>query len=416
MTAMGVQLQPFGSGLEPYGSWNFGSRQLRKARAELEAALLEPATISNLSDRLLEISKAGITGCRSLRTPRIVTLGPLERRPDVPKPTEVCWRLLPVTFHPSLVFARPRSAEKTRFTFSAPPTPAPPSQPCLKRRRPDTDVDGPNTSELACKKRRLRRELVTSRLSQPFSLPATHVLNREAAATGDTRFARLAAIMSARRMQGAAGLAVKVPRQPHPSTFLRRAAALNSLRARVCAAAGERAAMPISDLSAKAAALGQSHGSTAARFLVDLIQPLRTAAASTVSRPSPPAPTPSPRSTGHDDAAACSPAPTATCLRITSPKMRPLRSPELRAARPFIELEDIDDLLVDDDSMAFPTSELESRYEDDLDDDDGSGVYTDFSVIFGGGGPPGEGDDDSRSSGSSGDMFEDYLDDLDGFS
>ncbi|KAL1837311.1 hypothetical protein VTJ49DRAFT_4033 [Mycothermus thermophilus] len=413
MTAMGVQLQPFGPGLEPYGSWNFGGAQLRKTRAELEAALLEPAAISDLSDRLLEISKAGITGCRSLRTPKGATVGPLERPPAVPKPTEVCWRLLPATFHPSLVFVRLRSADKTKFTFSAPSTATPQSRSCLKRRRPDTDVDGPNTSAVACKKRRLRRELVTSRLSQPFSLPATHVLNREVAATGDTRFAKLAAIMSARRLQGAAGLAVKVQRQPHPSTFLRRAAALNSLRARVCAAAGERANMPISDLSAKAAALRQSHGSTAARFLVDLIQPLRTTA-SPAARPSNSSvPMPPPGNTAQG-ATAGSTAPTTTSLRIPSPKLRPMRSPELRAARPFIELEDIDDLSVDEDSMAFPTSELESRYEDDLDDedDDGSGVYTDFSVIFGGGGAPGDADDDSGSSGSSGDMFEDYLDDF----
>ncbi len=62
------------------------------------------------------------------------------------------------------------------------------------------DVDGPNTDAVGCKKRRLLRHLITSRLSQPFSLPATHILNREAVASGDKRLLKLAAIMSARRM------------------------------------------------------------------------------------------------------------------------------------------------------------------------------------------------------------------------
>ncbi|KAL2123670.1 hypothetical protein VTJ04DRAFT_35 [Mycothermus thermophilus] len=410
MTAMGVQLQPFGTGLEPYGSWNFGTRQLRQSRAELEAALFQTPDISDLSNRLLEISKVGIAGCRSRRTPKVAAvLGPLEKLPSVPEPTEVCWRLLPSTFHPSLVFSRPRLAENFEFSFAQPsPAPKPPRL-CLKRRRPDTDVDGPNTSELPCKKRRLRRELVTSRLAQPFSLPAPSVLNRDALTSGDKRITKIAAIMSARRLHGAAGVA---SRQPNPSTWLRRAAVLNSLRARVCAAAAERVSVPFPDLADKAAAFRQSHGSTAfvgGRFLVDVIQPLR-AAVGVVARPtSSPimAPTSGNPTPYH-------PAPAQTCLRIPSPKLRPMRSPELRVSGPFTALDDMDDLSVDDDSMAFPTSELESRYEDDLDDedDDGTGVYADFSVIFGGSGGQGDSDDESGSSGS--DSFEDYLDDLDG--
>ena len=46
----------------------------------------------------------------------------------------------------------------------------------FKRRRPLWDVDG-GTSE-GKKKRRLRLNLVTSRLSQPFSIPATNIVNR----------------------------------------------------------------------------------------------------------------------------------------------------------------------------------------------------------------------------------------------
>ncbi|KND90760.1 hypothetical protein TOPH_04571 [Tolypocladium ophioglossoides CBS 100239] len=45
----------------------------------------------------------------------------------------------------------------------------------VKRRRSRLDVDGPNTAGLSSKKRRLRFHLVTSRLSQPYSYPATHI-------------------------------------------------------------------------------------------------------------------------------------------------------------------------------------------------------------------------------------------------
>ncbi|PNY24675.1 Uncharacterized protein TCAP_05388 [Tolypocladium capitatum] len=45
----------------------------------------------------------------------------------------------------------------------------------LKRRRNRLDVDGPDTAALSSKKRRLRFHPVTSRLSQPYSCPATHI-------------------------------------------------------------------------------------------------------------------------------------------------------------------------------------------------------------------------------------------------
>lgn len=94
--------------------------------------------------------------------------------------------------------------------------------------------------------------------------------------------------------------------------------------------------------------------------------------------------------------------PASSRLRIPSPRLRPLRSPELRVTRPAVALDDLEDL--DDDSVAFPTSEHESRYEDEPDD-----VYADFGVIFGGGGD-GDGSDDEGGA----EQFEDYMDDLDG--
>ena len=75
----------------------------------------------------------------------------------------------------------------TRHQLHVPPTPR-----GVKRARHKLDVDGPNTADLACKKRRLRIRLITSRLSQPYSQPATHILNREGIKAGDKRFLKLA--------------------------------------------------------------------------------------------------------------------------------------------------------------------------------------------------------------------------------
>ncbi|KAI4258629.1 MAG: hypothetical protein LQ352_001164 [Teloschistes flavicans] len=49
----------------------------------------------------------------------------------------------------------------------------------LKRLRPQTDVDGENSVDTQRKKRRLRVDLVTSRLSQPYATPTTHISSRK---------------------------------------------------------------------------------------------------------------------------------------------------------------------------------------------------------------------------------------------
>ncbi|KAL8908153.1 MAG: hypothetical protein Q9207_000976 [Kuettlingeria erythrocarpa] len=53
---------------------------------------------------------------------------------------------------------------------------SPPS--ILKRHRVETDVDGEDSVEPK-KKRRLRLDLVTSRLSQPYATPTTHIISRK---------------------------------------------------------------------------------------------------------------------------------------------------------------------------------------------------------------------------------------------
>ncbi|KAL9579725.1 MAG: hypothetical protein Q9212_004938 [Teloschistes hypoglaucus] len=83
----------------------------------------------------------------------------------------------------------------------------------LKRLRPQTDVDGENSVDTQRKKRRLRIDLVTSRLSQPYATPTTHISSRKALRRGPWAKARYR---------------VRSP--------LRRAAILNAFRARRTAA------------------------------------------------------------------------------------------------------------------------------------------------------------------------------------
>ncbi|KAL8996359.1 MAG: hypothetical protein Q9188_006590 [Gyalolechia gomerana] len=58
------------------------------------------------------------------------------------------------------------------------------SQSPLKRHRSETDVDGEGSVDLQKKKRRLRLDLVTSRLSQPYATPTTHIISRKSRRPG----------------------------------------------------------------------------------------------------------------------------------------------------------------------------------------------------------------------------------------
>ena len=53
------------------------------------------------------------------------------------------------------------------------------SQSFLKRYRSEADVDGDDSIDAQRKKRRLRFDLVTSRLSQPYATPTTHIITRK---------------------------------------------------------------------------------------------------------------------------------------------------------------------------------------------------------------------------------------------
>lgn len=90
-----------------------------------------------------------------------------------------------------------------------------------------------------------------------------------------------------------------------------------------------------------------------------------------------------------------------------SPRTRPLRSPEPGCSRPLYPVDLDEEEELDDDEVAFPTSEYESRYDSGDNTED---VYADFGMIFGGGGA----DDEEEQEEEEQDHCEDYMDDMDG--
>ncbi|RDA88174.1 hypothetical protein CP532_6806 [Ophiocordyceps camponoti-leonardi (nom. inval.)] len=101
----------------------------------------------------------------------------------------------------------------------------------LKRRRSDDDVDGPDTAKLSSKKRRLARRLVTSRLSSPYSQPASHIHGRtdvNALMTG--RASKAEAALAAAAATNAAHH--RLPHATSTTSFLR-LCAMNRVRQRL---------------------------------------------------------------------------------------------------------------------------------------------------------------------------------------
>ncbi|KAK0609765.1 hypothetical protein B0T17DRAFT_594026 [Bombardia bombarda] len=433
---MGMQLEPLTQSSFEYGPWHYRDIRFQQAeQLDLGSALLGTATSPSLTDRLCETS-------RIFRAQRMSATRAVEESPWVPRAS----KLMPKTSSPTvktssrlaalanttapyldLGLSRTASTgSEDVLTFPLKVTPPPP-RPSLKRRRPTTDVDGPNTACMGCKKRRLRRHLITSRLSEPFSYPASHILNRESATSGDRRLLKMAAILSTRRLHSTAGMdGVQLqplplplpPPQPSPSSLLRRTAVINRFRLRVRTEAVERGDDEVADLAASAALLQQSHG-------VGLVVGSRFPLASPPPSTGPPSTGPPPPPLripflGHPHPLSKAgiearlqplvppsrPQPVdaaVPCRRLPpSPRLRPARSPELRPTWSTVDLDVLEDL--DDDNVAFPTSEHESRYEDEPDD-----VYADFGVIFGSGG-----DGDLTDDEGPGEHFEDYMDDLDG--
>ncbi|KAL1895461.1 hypothetical protein Sste5346_005268 [Sporothrix stenoceras] len=326
------------------------------------------------------------------------------------------------------------------LTSPPPSTPPTSSFPSLKRRRALSDVDGPNTAALCCKKRRLRRFLITSRLSQPFSQPATHILNRESVAAGDKRFLKLAAIMNARRIAKTSSPTTSLtPTTPVASEVLRRAAMANRLRRRIYAeaTAASTAGRPLTGIP-----LSLMANMANARFT---IVPVSTAAAMAGRVPT------TTTTTAAEVAssavfAAVTPVPVgAVGVGISGGRWKPasvLKSPPLAAHRPIVRavsrspklrprdarphtrpsrIESVETSPTcyastedDDSECSFPTSEHDHNGDDD-DTSDTEDVYADFSVLFSSDTAGDELDDLDKLDGLDGlDGLDDYMDELDG--
>ncbi|KAG9250717.1 uncharacterized protein F5Z01DRAFT_344015 [Emericellopsis atlantica] len=280
--------------------------------------------------------------------------------------------------------------EGMHFDFPEPATQTTRQEPKRwKRIRHGQDVDGPNTASLSCKKRRLRTELITSRLSQPYSLPATHILNREGAKQGDKRFAKIATSYDVARR--AAHL--------HATSFLR-FSVMNRLRRRLgLGHPGQRVQV---EEDARESTWSKAPWQSSTWPTVSAgAKHLRSSREALIAS--------SARAMGHASfkvqtllsQPAALPLPTcdlAAARKRTSPRIHPVRSPELHPER-------------------------SSGYYDELDDDgfsylhcdDGAGlsedpeqVYSDFGVIFGNGTSTAAAEEDHS--------YEEYLDELDGIS
>ncbi|KAI2785552.1 hypothetical protein F4815DRAFT_26119 [Daldinia loculata] len=331
-----------------------------------------------------------------------------EHGSDVPPTSRISSLRPPVATTLGTVVPRGEGRERTVFCFpreafaSSSLALRPP-----KRGRALHDVDGPGTGSLPCKKRRLRLHLVTSRLSLPFSWPATHILNRE---SGDdspvlNRFLKLAAIGSLKR----AG---------HQSALVRKAAILNRVRIGVRQAAVLRGHTVIAGMAARGNSLSHglqlvttSNSSTGARFPghapnpYDHPIPPAWRPHTTSFHPSSFSSSPLYRGNSMDKKGSPenrSPSPAATC---PSPPPRPSVQPNPPDPPPPPQVED--------DDVAFPSPDLETRYAD-FSDDDLDDVYADFGVLFGSGTrSPEDGSGSSETTGSA-HFYEEYLDELDG--
>ncbi|XXH04500.1 hypothetical protein Hte_010916 [Hypoxylon texense] len=314
-----------------------------------------------------------------------------------------------------------------------------------KRGRALHDVDGPGTGSLSCKKRRLRLHLVTSRLSQPYSWPATHILNRE---SGDDDSPVLGRFLLKFAAVGAAAL----KKAGHQSAIVRKAAILNRVRIGVRQAAVLRGHTVLAGMAARGNSLSHglqlvttSNSATGARFPgnappydhpYDLPYPIppvwrphttafHPASPSSSSSSSFTSPVSSasgreggstsnaraaPGETQRADTnsnpttaitASSQPPPVASLRRRTSPPPKPPNMPSQREQ--------------EEEDVAFPSPDLETRYAD-FSDDDLDDVYADFGVLFGSGSGSPEGGSGSSNEGAGGGehFYEEYLDELDG--
>ncbi|KAH8167440.1 hypothetical protein CIB48_g817 [Xylaria polymorpha] len=306
------------------------------------------------------------------------------------------------------------------------PTAAP-----AKRARALDDVDGPGTAKLSVKKRRLLLRLVTSRLSRPFSLPATNILIRESSDNMPVLH-RIQHCVGARRVG-------------HQSALIRKAAILNRVRIGVRTAAISRGHMVMADFAARGSALNHD------LLLVTTPPPAMFPTRATVAKGNgngnegvPPAWRPHTTSfhppvahkqhypqqhyysqsvdtANRFDSRSAGAHPgggstvDSTTVHIWTDPHRKESLPEqacvLPRSRRRPSVPPPTDVSDEEDNTAFPSASFQDRYAD-LSDDDMDDVYADFGVLFGSAALSPE----SRAVGSPVEeqFYEEYLDELDG--
>lgn len=273
----------------------------------------------------------------------------------------------------------------------------------IKRCRLGSDVEGPNTANVGRKKRRLRTHLITSRLSQPFSQPATHILNREGRQVGDRRFVKMAVMLDSSRR--AAYLR---------ATAYLRYSIMNRMRKRLGVVryqgstkeSEDSTVRPSTDTFTKAPWQSQQVKSTP-EVRPSVLEPSKGA-------------TPASRElkdeTGIQSAETLSKAPAA--CRLSKPIALPLPSADVDATN------DRTSARIDSTTSPEPRPPLAWMYDDaeedsfaflhpdeeHLDDDDAD-VYCDFDAIF-----AAKATSPSPQSSSEEHTYEEYIDELDGIS
>ncbi|KAI1749233.1 hypothetical protein F4782DRAFT_315733 [Xylaria castorea] len=302
-----------------------------------------------------------------------------------------------------------------------------------KRARALDDVDGPGTAKLSVKKRRLLLRLVTSRLSRPFSLPATNILIRESSDN----------MPVLHRIQHCVG----ARRAGHQSALIRKAAILNRVRIGVRTAAISRGHTIMADLAARGSAL--NHGLLVVTTPAPAMFPGRATAVKGNGNGNgnggvPPAWRPhtatfhppvarkqtypqqqnsnlgvdmvsrfdsrcagAQQGGGYTSDSTTAPIWTSSHREESPPEPGRLLPSPVRAPSvpPPVDASD------EEDNTAFPSASFQNRYAD-LSDDDMDDVYADFGVLFGSGARSPE----ARAVGSPAEeqFFEEYLDELDG--
>lgn len=364
---MGIQVEsslepPRSSFAQQYGPWHYHDVRSSRYGWGEGAALISNA----FSERF-----GGAEGSKSKARSALVIEEVQEEQPEtssikLPEISQEQVEVVPATTSQGpFTILIPTASPIITFPLTSVPLIQTPSRSSLKRPRPSTDIDGHNTSTLPCKKRRLRLHLVTSRLSRPFSLPATHILNRESILKGDKRLRSIA--VAANRRMAMAGWGVGMGGNGN-AAWLRKMAVMNRFRMRML---GENLARA---QAAQAVSHGENGGNTPGGNTGGV--PMQRSGTS----PRPPSgsvtgfPPPVIHPSTNTGASLGPSTPSAPRRLSPSPRLRPFRSPDLQPIE--------DD--IDDEDVAFPTSAHESRYEGE-DEEEAHEVYADFGVLFGGG-------------------------------